>query len=89
MLSSNAQSQLCLRAFAGFIAGYGCAMSVSVLVATLLPVGRADSVLFALMIGIALYVLCVFWAFVATSVVQAWLGLLLPTCAAAAFLFSF
>lgn len=89
MRSSNARVQLYFRAFVGFIGGYGCATVASALLTMFFPVERVDSVLSALMIAVALYVLCVFWAFIATSAVWAWLGLLLPTCAAAALLFLF
>lgn len=66
------------RIFAAVVVGYALTSAVSILLALLLPVSKAEAVLASTMLSFALYAGIVIWVFQARSAMRAWVGLLVP-----------
>ena len=66
------------RIFAAVVVGYALTSAVSILLALLLPVSKAEAVLASTMLSFALYAGIVIWVFQARSAMLAWVGLLVP-----------
>ncbi|GAB2852229.1 hypothetical protein GCM10027277_20730 [Pseudoduganella ginsengisoli] len=71
------------RACAALIGGYAFAATSSALLATCLPLTRADAVVAATLLSFALYAAAALRAFAAPSAWRAWGELLLPAAAMA------
>lgn len=72
------QLAIASRAAAAIFGGYGLASLASIVLAALLPGGRADGVLGATQLSFAIYVAAVLWVFSARTATRAWVGLLAP-----------
>lgn len=66
------------RMLAAVVVGYALTSAVSILLALLLPVSKAEAVLASTMLSFALYAGIVIWVFQARSATRAWVGLLVP-----------
>ncbi len=69
------------RVLAGAIGGYALASALSLLLALIWPLPKAQAVLASTMLSFALYAAAVIWVFSVRSVIKAWLGMLLSTAA--------
>lgn len=76
------------RVAAAVLGGYALASAVTVLLALLWPVPKAQGVLWATMLSFAIYTVAVIWVFCARSATRAWCGMALGTavCAGLAWL---
>ena len=70
------------RIAAALFGGYVLSNLLSLALAGLLPLSRADTVLTAMQLSFVVYVAAVVWVFSARSAGQAWAGLLLPSVVA-------
>ena len=66
------------RILAAVVVGYALTSAVSILLALLLPVSKAEAVLASTMLSFAIYAAVVIWVFQARSAARAWVGLLVP-----------
>ncbi len=66
------------RTLAAVVVGYALTSAVSILLALLLPVSKAEAVLASTMLSFAIYAAVVIWVFQARSATRAWVGLLVP-----------
>lgn len=67
-----------VRLLAAVFGGYALATLLSLVVAGLFPMPRADAAMTALLLSFAVYTAAILWAFAARSAGRAWAGLLLP-----------
>jgi len=74
----NTKLEIPLRALAALIGGYALSNSAAILLAALVPGGRAEAVTWALLASFLVYTGAVLWVFSVRSPWRAWLGLLLP-----------
>lgn len=70
---------LLIRIVAAVLGGYALANLLPLTLVGLLPMGRADAVMTALLLSFAVYVGAILWAFSTRSPLRAWVGLLLLT----------
>lgn len=76
---SKARSgSIAARIAAAVFGGYALAHTLSLAIAAVLPMTRADAALFAIQLSFVVYTAAVLWAFAARSVPAVWLGLLVP-----------
>lgn len=76
-------NQIALRALAAVPGGYAAANLVPLAIAGLLPLGRADRTVLALLLSFLVHAVAVLWCFAARSVVRAWGGVSIPAAVAA------
>ncbi|WP_068639702.1 DUF3649 domain-containing protein [Thauera butanivorans] len=69
---------VCQRVVAAVFGGYALANLLPLALAGLLPIGRAESVMAALLLSFAVYTAAILWAFAARSAGWAWAGVLVP-----------
>lgn len=69
---------LLARIAAAVFGGYALANMLSLALAGLLPIDRAESVMAALLLSFAVYTAAILWAFAARSAGWAWAGLVVP-----------
>lgn len=62
------------RVAAAAFGGYALASAATVLMAQLWPATRAQALLWATMLGFAVYAVAVIWVFTTRSATRAWLG---------------
>lgn len=72
------------RILAAVVGGYALASSVTVLLALVWPLPKAQALLAATMLSFALYAVIVIWVFTTRSATRAWLGLITATALVAA-----
>ena len=77
------------RVIAAAGGGYLLTTVASIAIAAVLPVGRADAVMTAMLLTFAIYVAAIVWAFAARSAIRAWLGLGIPIALSAALVSAF
>lgn len=65
------------RVAAAVIGGYALANLLPLALVKFLPIGRAETVMTALLLSFAFYAAAIIWVFAARSVWRAWAGLLL------------
>lgn len=70
------------RIAAALFGGYVLANLLSLALAGLLPLSRADTVLTAMLLSFVIYTAAVVWVFAARSAGRAWAGLLLSSAVA-------
>ncbi len=61
-----------VRSVAAIVVGYGLASAVSVVVASLLPLARAEAVLIGTYAGLLAYVAIILWVFAAPHIRSIW-----------------
>lgn len=72
------------RALAAIFGGYALTAAAQACLVALLPLPRADAVVWAMLVAFVLYTVAVLWVFYARCAARAWLGMLLPAAALAA-----
>lgn len=80
-------SPISSRVLAAIIGAYVLANCLSILLAYLLPMPKADGVLVGIQFSFVIYACAVMWVFAAKSAWRAWLGLLVPGFVSAALLY--
>ena len=78
-LSWRYRLQVASRMVAAAIGGYALASAITVLLAIIWPLPRAQAVLASTMLGFVWYTVAVIWVFTARSHRRAWVGMVLPT----------
>lgn len=78
-LSWRYRLQVAARVVAAAVGGYALASALTVLLALIWPLPRAQAVLASTMLGFVWYTIAVIWVFTARSVTRAWVGMMLPT----------
>lgn len=86
LLQANYLSVLS-RVIAGIVGGYILANCLSILLAYMLPIPKADGVLLGIQVSFTIYTAAVMWVFAAKTAFKAWLGLLVPGVASAVILY--
>lgn len=71
------------RALAAIFGGYALTAAAQACLAALLPLPRADAVIWAMLVAFALYAVAILWVFYARSAARAWLGMVVPAAALA------
>ena len=66
------------RVLAGFGGGYALGALIAVVLAKTLPATRLDAVLTGAMVGFVVHALAIIWAFAASTVLRACIGILAP-----------
>ncbi|MCB5185766.1 DUF3649 domain-containing protein [Methylobacillus gramineus] len=66
------------RILAAVVVGYALASAISILLALIWPIPKAEAVLASTMLSFAIYAAVVLWVFATKSVLRAWIGLLIP-----------
>lgn len=64
------------RVIAGFIGGYILTAYITMVLAQLLPMSRADAVVLASLLSYLWFCIAIIWVFAVKSAVKAWLGIL-------------
>lgn len=77
-LSWRYRLQVASRVVAAAVGGYALASALTVLLALILPLPRAQAVLASTMLGFVWYTVAVIWVFTARSATRAWLLMVLP-----------
>jgi len=77
-LSWRYRRQVASRVLAAAVGGYVLTSALTVLLALIWPLQRAQAVLASTMLGFVWYTLAVMWVFTTKSATRAWLGLMLP-----------
>lgn len=72
------------RVAAAALGGYALTYAATACLTLLLPLPKPEAVLTAAMLSFVLYTGAILWAFAASTVQQAWLGLLAPAAVCAA-----
>ncbi len=67
------------RIAAAVLGGYALTNSAAILLAALLPGGRAEAVAWAMMSSFLIYAAAIVWVFSARSASRAWVGILVPS----------
>jgi len=70
--------QVASRVLAATVGGYALTSALTVLLALIWPLPRAQAVLASTMLGFAWYTIAVMWVFTTRSATRAWLGMVLP-----------
>lgn len=78
-LSWQYRLQVASRVVAAAVGGYALASALTVLLALVWPLPRAQAVLASTMLGFVWYTAAVMWVFTAKSATRAWVGMVLPT----------
>lgn len=78
-LSRRYRWEVASRVVAAAIGGYALASAITVLLALIWPLPRAQAVLASTMLGFVWYTVAVIWVFTTRSHVRAWLGMVVPT----------
>lgn len=77
------------RVCAAFFGGYGAASTVSMLLARVMPLAKADATTVAILLTPILYLLAILWAFSAASPSRAWAVLVAITVIAGGMTYAF
>lgn len=64
------------RVIAGFIGGYILTAYITMVLAELLPMSRADAVVLASLLSYVWFCMAIIWVFAVKSALKAWLGIL-------------
>jgi hypothetical protein len=64
------------RVIAGFIGGYILTAYITMVLAQLFPMSRADAVVLASLLSYLWFCIAIIWVFAVKSAVKAWLGIL-------------
>lgn len=67
------------RTAAAVLGGYALSHTLPIALGALLPLHRADAVLFAMQLSFFVFCAAILWAFAARSIVRAWVGLVALT----------
>jgi len=78
-LSSRYRWQVASRIVAAVVGGYALTSALTVLLALIWPLPRAQAVTASTMLGFIWYTVAVMWVFSTRSATRAWLGMVLPT----------
>ncbi|QEI07562.1 DUF3649 domain-containing protein [Pigmentiphaga aceris] len=78
-LSWQYRFQVASRVVAAALGGYAFASAMTVLLALVWPLPRAQAVLASTMLGFVWYLLAVMWVFSTRSATRAWIGMLVST----------
>jgi len=71
--------QVASRVAAAAVGGYALTSALTVLLALVWPLPRAQAVMASAMLGFVWYTIAVMWVFTTRSAARAWLGMTLPT----------
>lgn len=78
-LSWRYRLEVASRVLAAAVGGYALTSVLTVLLALVWPIARAEAVLASAMLGFVWYAVAVIWVFCARSALRAWTGMVAPT----------
>jgi len=78
-LSWSYRLQVASRVVAAVVGAYALTSAITVLLALVWPLPRAQAVLASTMLGFIWFTVAVMWVFSTRSATRAWLGMTLPT----------